>query len=226
MATNTRTRNSIVQLVGPKAALRKQTEEVTTAQFNALCDVLNHLTEEYAGLIGKDVVCKFERPAKHVAIFTLDADALVFAQHTDVFKFDRDHKVWKTDYVTQNGNRAFVGVVNIYNFLADSFKYDRDEDMGYLVARLFIDAEGAFFVEGKQQRSAGVTNYGRATLDPERLRKIAETCIKYVAEFDLLVPPYDAVKLVDLAQTKQTILTSKTKTAKRMGFSFNSDDVR
>lgn len=224
MATN-RTRNSIVALVKPKAALRAATEAALTQHFGELCDVLANLADDYAKLLGPAVACKLERPADHVAILTIDADTLVFAQHTDIFKFDRDHKAWKTPYVSSDEKRAFVGVINIYNFLADSFKYDRDEDCGYLVARLFVDANSAFFVEGKQQRSVGVATYGKQQLNTDTLRKVAETCVKYVTSFDLLVPPYDAVKILDMAHMKLSILTSKTKTAKRMGFSFNSDDI-
>ncbi|MCI5983179.1 MAG: hypothetical protein ACI35U_05820 [Marinilabiliaceae bacterium] len=221
-----RRRNNIIAMVAPKAALRQQVEKETNFQFESLCELLEGMAAEYRELLPENVLVKFERDAKHVAMFTLDADVLVFAQHTDVFQFDRDHEAWQTNYVKSDKNRAFVGVVNVYNFLSDSFKYDRDEDVGYLVARLFVNAEGAFFVEGKRQRGVGVEHFGGQKLDVDNWRRFVETAIKYVAEFDLLVPPYDAVKLTDLAHLKQAILTSKTKTAKRMGFSFNSDDVK
>ena len=41
-----------------------------------------------------------------------------------------------------------------------------------------------------------------------------------------LVPPYEMVMQTDMATLKQYILTSKTKTAKRMGFGFRADDVK
>lgn len=220
-----RKRNAIVQLVAPKALLRQQVEAAMAQQFQSLCSLLEALAQEYRELLPQSVAVKFERPAAHVAIFTIDADVLVFAQHTDVFQFDRDHPVWQTPYVKASKDRSFVGVVNVYNFLSDSLKYDRDEDGGYLVARIFVNAENAFFVEGKRQRGVGVEHYGGQTLDEVCWRRFVETAIKYVAEFDLLVPPYEAVKITDYAHLKMAILTSKTKTAKRMGFSFNADDV-
>ena len=42
-------------------------------------------------------------------------------------------------------------MINIYNFLSDSFVYDRERDLGYLVARVFLNKEGHFFVQGKKQ---------------------------------------------------------------------------
>ena len=42
-------------------------------------------------------------------------------------------------------------------------------------------------------------------------------------EFDLLVPPYDTMKIVSVAQMKEKINKSKTVTGKRLGFKFYAD---
>ena len=39
----------------------------------------------------------------------------------------------------QNQLGTFCGIINIYNFLSDSFKYNRESDLGYLVGRIFIN---------------------------------------------------------------------------------------
>ncbi len=44
-------------------------------------------------------------------------------------------------------------------------------------------------------------------------------------EFDLLVPPYDQIKIASVAQMHQKIANSRLQTGKRLGFRFNSDDV-
>ena len=222
---NTRLRNSIVSLLGPKAQLRKQIEATAAAAFEELNALLADLASEYSSLLDGKVAVKAERPAHHVAMITVDADTLVFALHTNVFQFDRDHKAWNTAYVKEDESRSYSAIVNVYNFLADSFKYDRDEDMGYLIARVFINKDGSYFVEGKRQRSMGVDHFGEQKLDKNNWRRLVETAIKYTVEFDLLVPPYDTIKVTDMAHMKLAILTSKTKTAKRLGFSFNSDDI-
>lgn len=131
-----------------------------------------------------------------------------------------------SEYVKSQPSRSFVGTVHVYNFLADSFKYDRDEDNGYLVARIFINSEEGFFVEGKRQRNMGVSHYGEQLLTRENWRKVAETAFKYAVEENPLVPPYELVMQTDMATLKQYIMTSKIKTAKRMGFGFRADDVK
>lgn len=223
---NKRMRNAIVSLVGPKAKLRKQVEANITDGFETLCSVLQQMADEYSEALGPDVAVRYERRASHVALFTLDADVLVFVQLTDVFNFDRDNQALKTPYVKEDAQRAAVGIVNVYNFMTDSFKYDRDEDMGYLVARIFVNAEGAFFVEGKRQRGVGVDHFGEQKVDADAWRRFAETALKYAAESDALVPPYEMLLQADMATLKGYILASKTKTAKRLGFGFNADDVR
>jgi hypothetical protein len=44
-------------------------------------------------------------------------------------------------------------------------------------------------------------------------------------EFDLLVPPYDTVKIATVGQAEAKIQHSRVITGKRLGFQFNSDDV-
>ena len=54
-------------------------------------------------------------------------------------------------YPEENPNRGFCGLIHIYNFLNDSFKYNRVHDLGYLIGRIFINHENHFMVQGKRQ---------------------------------------------------------------------------
>ncbi len=47
----------------------------------------------------------------------------------------------------------------------------------------------------------------------------------YALEFDLLVPPYENVKIATVRQLSEKMNISQLKTGKRLGFQFNSDDV-
>jgi hypothetical protein len=61
--------------------------------------------------------------------------------------------------------------------------------------------------------------------DEDSLRRIVETAINYSLNFDLLVPPYDDVKILAVADIDEKIKNSKIKTGKRLGFQFKSDDI-
>jgi hypothetical protein len=97
--------------------------------------------------------------------------------------------------------------------------------LGYLIGRIFINRENHYFVEGKRQMGFLYNNFGQATINKEAIIKIIETAILYSLEFDLLVPPYDMVKIASVAQMNTKIESSKLQTGKRLGFKFNSDDV-
>jgi len=152
-------------------------------------------------------------------------DILFFSMHSNIFQFDREHPAWKTPYIQKNKYNAYSGIINIYNFLFDSFRYSRLDDLGYLIARIFINHENQYFVEGKRQMGMLFTNYGNEEISNESLQIIISTAIQYALEFDLLVPPYDTVKIATVGQVEAKIQHSRVITGKRLGFQFNSDDV-
>ena len=68
-------------------------------------------------------------------------------------------------------------------------------------------------------------NFGTQRIDRDALLNIVETAIDYTIDFDLLVPPYDAVKIVSVDQLNTKIENSKIQTGKRLGYKFCSDDI-
>ena len=152
-------------------------------------------------------------------------DILIFQMHTNVFQFYRSHHVWQTSYLKTNELASYAGMINIYNFLADSFSYNRIEDLGYLIARIFINKDKHFFVEGKRQLGMVYNNFGSKTIDKDAIREIIDTAILYSIEFDLLVPLYDEMKIITVSQMQQNLQNSKLKTGKRLGFQFHADDT-
>jgi hypothetical protein len=120
---------------------------------------------------------------------------------------------------------SYCGIINIYNFLADSFKYNRLADLGYLVGRIFINKDMYYFTEGKRQLGFFFNNFGNEPLNRDSLSHILSLSINYALEFDLLVPPYDTVKIASVEQISDRIKLSRLRTGKRLGFQFNSDDV-
>ncbi|WP_159517353.1 hypothetical protein [Sunxiuqinia indica] len=201
----------------------------TLTSFNLLKEVLKELVSEYQsaleGRVDKEILPAFNEKGAFEAEFRLAGDLLVFSMHSNVFIFNREHPIWKVDYVKNSPMNGYCGVIHIYNFLSDSFKYNRLQDLGYLIARVFINQENHFFVEGKRQSGELVKDFGNDVVTRDTFKQILETAIKYAVDFDLLVPPYDQVKIASVEQMKEEISHSKIKTGKRVGFKFNSDDV-
>ena len=222
------TKSAILQTIREKSILKQSVYKNTVEVFLELKEVLKNLVKDYnLELIDESDAVKLEfedRGASEVQI-RVASDILIFSMYSNVFQFNRDHPVWKKDYVKQNPNNAYSGVINIYNFLSDSLKYKRSEDLGYLVARIFINREKHYIVEGKRQMGLLENDLSQSISDEDSLKKIVETAINYSLNFDLLVPPYDDVKILAVADIDEKIHNAKIKTGKRLGFQFKSDDI-
>lgn len=93
------------------------------------------------------------------------------------------------------------------------------------MARLFVNKEKFFFVEGKRQQRQKVSSFGKVVLDKNELQEFVQSAMLYSLQFDLLVPPFDMVKVATLDQINSKIESTQLKTGKRLGFKYNSDDV-
>ncbi|MCF0191376.1 MAG: hypothetical protein HUJ96_08955 [Marinilabiliaceae bacterium] len=224
---NSKTRNSLISLIGAKGELRSIIQKNAKACFDELEVVLNNIVSNYnSKLKDSKAHLSVERPSERIYKLIVDDDTLIFSLQSGVCAFDREHDAWKTQYVVENNARVYVGVINVYDFLTDTFKYEREEDAGYMIARIFVNMDNHFFVEGKRQRGMGVANFGTLEMSRDNMLKIVETAVKYAVEFDALVPPYEQVMLSDYAHMYLEIEKSKTCSSKRLGFQFRADDVK
>lgn len=151
------------------------------------------------------------------------SDVLIFLMHSNVFEFSRDHQVMKSNYIREDTKRSYCGVIHIYNFLADSFTYQRDNDLGYLIGRVFVNRENHYFIEGKRELGMLFNNFGTSVITPESVQQIVESAIEYTTNFDLLTPPYDEIKVVSVGEMRTNFDKKSMVTAKRLGFRFQSD---
>lgn len=211
-----------------KSLIKQKAYDQTLETFNLLKEVLKEITDEYnKDLQVKDprIFFEYKERGEFEAQLKVAGDILIFGMHSNIFEFDREHGIWKLNYVKENAIYSFCGIINVYNFLSDSFKYNRLEDLGYLVTRLFVNLENHFFVEGKRQEQYQYNNFGKSILTKEVLKEIILQVVIYAIDFDLLVPPYDNVKIASVGQINERMEFAKLKTGKRLGFKFNSDDV-
>jgi hypothetical protein len=221
-------KQTIISTLKEKSVLKQKVYDNTLEAFCAVKDILKNMAKEAnvsLGNIDARVKLEYTDRSNFDAQLKVAGDILFFSMHSNIFQFDREHPAWKTAYIQKNKYNAYSGIINIYNFLFDSFKYSRQDDLGYLIARIFINHENQYLVEGKRQMGMLFTNYGNEAISRESLQLIISTAIQYSLEFDLLVPPYDTVKIATVGQAEAKIQHSKVITGKRLGFQFNSDDV-
>ena len=222
-------RERILSTIVEKSSLKQKVFDNTFTTFNELKDTLfemaSELDDALEGKLDRRVRLEYRDRGKYEAQLQIANDILIFQMHTDVFEFDNNHVIWQNPYVQADKSNSYCGIINIYNFLSESFKQNRNQDGGYLIGRIFINRERMFFVEGKRQTLVRAMGFGKNEINRESLITILESAINYAINFDLLVPPYEANKRVTVDQFNTKMDNSKFITDKRTGFDFNVDDI-
>ena len=214
----------IVSLLKEKACTKQKIYRVTKNIFANFQDVL----QEKANILNneiqdKDVEVSYEESGDFDAKLKFSGDTLLFHMHSNIFDFDSSHQIHKTTYVKEDKMRSFCGVINIYNFLSDSLKYNRLNDAGFLIARIFINKDNHFFVEGDKQLGFLFNDFVNQKIDEVQICKIIDSAMIYALNFDLQTPNFNDVKVVSLHQILDINNNHKIKTSKRLGFKFSSE---
>lgn len=209
-----------------KAILKQKVYNNTYETFSNFKSVIRKLVKTYQDAEeNKDPHIPFEyrNRGEFEVELKFAGDILIFMMHTNVFDFPRNHEVKKITYLQEDPERSYCGVINIYNFLGDSFKYKRINDLGYLIGRIFINKDCHYFVEGKREIGLLYNSFDSAKMDNNAAKDIITSAIRYTLNFDLLTPPYEEVKLLTVQQIQTTLDNMKIRTGKRLGFKFQAD---
>ncbi|NCC70781.1 hypothetical protein EOM09_04315 [bacterium] len=173
--------------------------------------------------VSKEIPFEFSETGEFDFKLKFASDVLLVTMHTNIFQFPREHPLMRTSYIKEDIKRSYCGMIYMYNFLGDSIKYNRTDDLGYLIARIFVNKELHFCVEGKRQIGFMYNNFPHEAIDTKSLKKVLETAIVYCVDFDLLTPPFDEVKVVTVGAMTEQNLINNLKTGKRLGFRYQAD---
>jgi len=220
-------RELILDTVQEKNTVKQQAFDKTFRAFETIKDTCrlfeNQFNRELVSL-GQEPLLEFKDRGSYDADLQVASDLIVFNMHSNIFTFDKSNRIWKTSYLQNQPNASYCGMISVYNFLSDSFKFNRMNDIGYLIARIFVNKDNHYFIEGKRQLGFLYNDFANTEIDYENIKKIIESAILFTLDFDLLVPEYDTVNTLSVAQITENISNSKTQTAKRLGFKFNADN--
>jgi hypothetical protein len=219
-------RELILKLLEEKSTLKQDVYQNMLARFSEFKQVLRQAAlelSEHMQKVDKRVTVAYKDRGEFESELQVAGDVLIFHMHTNVFEFDKTHPLWKTSYVKDAPDRSYCGMIVVYNFLADSFRFNRVNDVGYMVARIFINRENHYFVEGKRQMGFLYNDLSNATMDVPAITSVVESIVLYSLDFDLLTPPFDAVKEVSVSEIQEAANAMQLKTGKRLGFRFQAD---
>jgi len=218
-------RAKIVDLLINKAALKQDIAEYSEKVLARFKEVVQ---EELAALgtfvDDTRIRLEYKDNGKHEFRVSIGSDALVFQLHTNVFRFPDENPMWKSKYLEENGANGFFGIINIYNFLAESVEKGRNNDAGYLIGRVFLNHEEHFIVEGKGQLGFLFRDLSNSELTDNVISQIIHASLTFAVEFDLITPPYDLIQEVSLMQVNAISSDLQIATGKRLGFKFSAEE--
>ena len=217
----------ILKLLKEKSATKQLIYRNTKEVFDDLVVSLKSKEKSLTSLL-KNEVENVELEFKSNGLFDVQlkfaGDTLLFHMHSNIFDFPPTHEIFKSKYINSDKTRSFCGVINIYNFLSDSLKYNRLNDEGVLIGRIFINKEKKFFVEGDEDLGSLFKEFSKKEINSESIEDIINACMIFTLNFDLCSPNFNDVRLVSVHHLLTMSMNQKIKTSKRLGYQLSNHE--
>ncbi|SHL10254.1 hypothetical protein [Hymenobacter psychrotolerans] len=206
-----------------KSSAKQAIYRNTAATFDLLRTVSQELVLELSRRItsvDSTVIIEY-RPVNEMEFhIRFSGDLLVFVMHSNIVTFPDDYGPMSTKYVEEDFRRRFFGHIMAYNFMADSIKYQRMNDPGYLVGRLLINIDSHFFLEGVQQLELPDNDMSDNMVTADGLRLFVESAMIAAVNNDLIAPPLDDIQKISV---KQKLENQQVSRGSKVGFSFSNE---
>ena len=217
----------ILNLLNKKAATKQEVYRNTKDVLRVIQDLLKSKAKflnDAMKDLDKSVLVEYLSKGNYEAQIKFSGDTLLFHMHSNVFDFPKNHSINQTKYVKDDNLRSFCGVIHIYNVLSDSLKYNRLNDEGYLIARIFINKDNQFFVEGEKQLGFLFNDFVNQKVSNEKVAEIIDVAMLFALDFDMYTPNFNDVRVVSVYQILEMSNNQKIKTAKRLGYKFSNEN--
>jgi hypothetical protein len=193
----------IQHLLESKSTAKQITYKNLLAAFQQLSGEAKRVVEELkkkAKPGDDDVTVEFSSTNEHEFDVKLAGDLLVFVLHTNIVTFDETHPVMQDPYIKEKDINRYFGQIMIYNFMSDSVKYNRVNDPGYLLARLLINHEGRYVMEGGGRLAEVSNSVSSAPIVDQEINLLVKLAMAIAIENDLMAPPFPQVQFITLMQ--------------------------
>ena len=183
---------------------------VKQVTYRNICNAFKGLKEEAIRII-EDINNKTHSKDEDITLQVMDVseqefhvkvagDLLAFFLHTNIITLSDDYAYNQSEYVLENPDRKYLGQINVYNFMADSLKYNRMHDPGYLVSRLMVNHENRFIIEGDKPIDFLFKSVSTEPLSQVDLNVLVHLIITQAIENDLVAPPFNQIRGLTLQQ--------------------------
>lgn len=211
--------NQIQYMLESKSAAKQITYKNLLFAFDLLAKESKRIITELKTRIkpgDADVTVDFKVINEHEFNVKLAGDLLVFVLHTNVVTFADDHILMQSAYMKEKEINRYFGQIMIYNFMSDSIKYNRMNDPGYLLARLLINHENRFSIEGEGALGTLCNGISLAPMADSDLNTMVKLSLKVAIENDLMAPPFPDVRFITVYQKNEK--TQELGAGQKIGF--------
>ncbi len=194
--------NGLHQKSSTKQAIYRNTLQTFNTMKVISQELVAELTERVTKL-DKDVVIEFRDISEHEFHIKFSGDLLVFVMHSNIVTFPADYDIMRSPYVEEDFRRRFFGHIMAYNFMADTIKYNRLNDPGYLVGRMLVNIDNHFCIEGVKQLDLSAeraANMAENVISDKVLRIIVESAMVAAINNDLLGQNVEEIERITLKQ--------------------------
>ena len=181
--------NKVVDLLSDKAGLKQDVFEITKTAFGQMREITQRITEQInsSGKVDcKKIIVEFENINEFEFQLKIGSDIVVFIMKSNVFALPDNHKDMKHKYFKSDWKKAYFGQIMVYDFIADSVKFNRIDDIGYLIERIFINVENHFLIESLKNIGFSFPDITHNIIDEEILENLIEDAILVSIETDLV----------------------------------------
>lgn len=212
----------IRQILENKSSAKQVTYKNLLKAFGVLADESKRIVDDLTGKLAakdEDVTIDFIEVNEHEFQVKLAGDLLIFVLHTNIVTFEETHVAMQQPYFKENEINRYFGQIMAYNFMSDSVRFNRVNDPGYLVARILINHENRFLVEGEGRLGFLFKQISTKPLDTSELNQIVQHSLTTAIENDLMAPPFPQVRFITLHQKMEK--TSELGAGQKIGFRMN-----
>lgn len=209
----------IIKLLNDKCNVKQRAYRSLKETFTLLIKEAKSVVKEInakASQVDEDISISFIQESENEFHIIIAGDMLIFFMHTNIITLDKEHGLNKSPYVQEEPFRKYLGQINVYNFMHDSFKYNRLNDPGYLLSRIFVNYEGHFLIEGERQLNFMFEDVSSQPVTATDINIFVKILISQAIESDLQAPNFPDIRNITLNQKMKK--TEALGSGKKIGF--------
>jgi hypothetical protein len=206
-------------LLENKSTAKQITYKNLLAAFNLLRKEASRIATDLTARAkpnDEDVTIYFRDVNEHEFEVKLAGDLLSFVLHTNIVTFDPNSEVMKDPYIRENFVNRYFGQIMVYNFMADSLKFNRVNDPGYLLVRLLVNHEGRYVVEGDGNLASLAGKISPEPITDQELEILVKLAMTLAIENDLMAPAFPDVRFITVYQKMEK--TQELGAGQKIGF--------